>query len=353
MLGSVRTSTGLDGVSAVTEAAEAVGLITQTPPTDVAADLILVNPAGGRITVQVKRASVASADGLESRIRRWTDSGTSTGLRVLVADRISLQSRSLLRDAGWGWLDLRGHLHLAGEGLFIDADVPRMNDLTGRPGPLAGTVGEETAALMLLDPAKTASVRAIARTLHRAPSSVSTAIASLREAGLVDEHRRPVIPDLFWELAARWHPLERDVQQAPSAHLPGADTSVGEALRLGLENIEATTGWALTDTLAAAAYGAPVATRSGYPPDFYVTDQSVLRRAVHLLGPAHSHESRGATIRIAPFSMICNRRIDSDAETWPLARPLFVALDLARDPGRGREILDAWSPPPGKGHRVW
>ena len=32
-------------------------------------------------------------------------------------------------------------------------------------------------------------------------------------------------------------------------------------------------------------------------------------------------------------------------EHWPLANPLFVALDLARDPGRGRQILDGWQPP--------
>jgi hypothetical protein len=29
---------------------------------------------------------------------------------------------------------------------------------------------------------------------------------------------------------------------------------------------------------------------------------------------------------------------------WPLAHPLFVALDLASDPGRGTEILAGWRP---------
>jgi hypothetical protein len=36
---------------------------------------------------------------------------------------------------------------------------------------------------------------------------------------------------------------------------------------------------------------------------------------------------------------------------WPVAHPLFVALDLAQDTGRGREILDAWTPT--EGTRVW
>ncbi len=40
-------------------------------------------------------------------------------------------------------------------------------------------------------------------------------------------------------------------------------------------------------------------------------------------------------------------------ETWPLAQPLFVALDLAQDLDRGRAILDTWTPPPGAGQRVW
>jgi len=36
----------------------------------------------------------------------------------------------------------------------------------------------------------------------------------------------------------------------------------------------------------------------------------------------------------------------------PLAAPLFVALDLAQDVGRGREILNTWDPPEGWA-RVW
>lgn len=53
--------------------------------------------------------------------------------------------------------------------------------------------------------------------------------------------------------------------------------------------------------------------------------------------------------------MICSRRVDATGwanEIWPLAQPLFVALDLAQDPGRGREILADWTPPE-QWHRVW
>jgi hypothetical protein len=175
----------------------------------------------------------------------------------------------------------------------------------------------------------------------------------MRQASLVDDRRRPVVPDLFWELADRWKPKTTDLQNSPSLTTGRAVGSVDEALRLGLSDVAATIGWALTDTLAAAAYGAPVGARSEYPPDFYVPDQVTMRRALHLLGSAPSHESRAATIRVAPFPLICARRIDWPHEPWPLARPLFVALDLANDPGRGQEILSGWSPQPEAGQRVW
>lgn len=351
----MHATTGVEGVHELREAATAVGLIVDESPTDDAgADLILINPAGGRVLAQVKRMSLASIDGLERRIRQWDiRPDGKTGIQVIVADRVTEQARQLLRTAGWSWLDLRGHLHLAGKGLFVDTDVPRLRERPSPSTPIAGQVGVEVAAMLLLDPSRPASVRDVARTLKRAPSSVSQAITRMRDAGLVDEHRKPTIPNLFWELAERWHPVQTDVQLAPSPGVTAVGGSVNEALRLGLEDIETTTGWALTDTVAAAAYGAPIGARADHPPDFYVPDQAVLRRATHLLGAAHSHDSRGATIRIAPVSMVCAHRIDWRDETWPLARPLFIALDLARDPGRGREVLDGWTPPPEAGHRVW
>jgi hypothetical protein len=48
------------------------------------------------------------------------------------------------------------------------------------------------------------------------------------------------------------------------------------------------------------------------------------------------------------------RRVDLDKSPveWPLAHPLFVALDLAQDVGRGREVLDRWTPDT-RWPRVW
>jgi hypothetical protein len=349
-----RTS-GAEGVEELRDAAAAVGLAVEIASTDEGVDLVLVNPAGGRILAQVKRVSLASVDSLERQIGGWNArSGSRSTILVVVADRITEEARQKLRAGGRSWLDLRGHLHLAGEGLFVDTDIPRLHEvIPGRSIPLTGRVSQEVAAALLLDPSQPASIRQIARTLHRAPSSVSEAIANMQEAGLVDEERRPAIPHLFWAFAERWQPVSQDVQRQPSPGIVGVNGPVNDALRLGLNDVEATTGWALTDTLAAAAYGAPFGARSDHPPDFYVPDQAIMRRALHLLGTASSHESRAATIRVAPSPLICARRVDWPHETWPLARPLFVALDLARDPGRGREVLGDWTPPPKAGHRVW
>jgi len=350
----VTSSFGVDGVAALRDAAAAVGLSVELngPDGDVGPDLVVVTPSGDRILLQLKQQSLASAEGLDQRIARWMSQAPDiSGVRVVVADRVTREAREVLKDAGWGWLDLRGHLHLAGPGVFVDADVPAMRESSVRSAPLAGRVGVEVAAQLLLSPDEPARVRKIAAELGRAPSSVSHTLTGMQEAGLVDAHRRPAVPELFWELAAIWQPIQADVRTVPAQ----GDGAVNDALKMGLDAIARTSGWALSDSVAAATYGAPVALRSDHPPDFYVPDSGILRRAVHLLGAAADHDSRFATIRVAPVPMVCARRVDPAGwadQVWPLALPLFVALDLAQDAGRGREVLDGWTPHHG-GRRVW
>lgn len=344
---------GGQGVEELRDAAAAVGLAAEPAPADSGVDLVLVTPAGGRILAQVRRVSLASIDTLNRQLVPQHGRSQNSPVVVLVADRVTEQARQRLREAGWSWLDLRGHLHLSSAGLFVDADVPSLKRASGPSTPLAGRVGQEVAAFLLLDPTRPASIREIARTINRSPSSVSEAIARMRDAALIDKHGKPTVPHLFWELAERWQSVSMDVETYPSPAVTGVPGAINDALRLGLDNVATTTGWALTDTMAAVAYGAAVAARSDHPPDFYVPDQAVMRRALHLLGVAPSRQNRAATIRVAPFTLVCTQRVDLPSETWPLARPLFVALDLAQDPDRGREVLAGWTPPPGVGPRVW
>ncbi|SDD01167.1 transcriptional regulator [Actinokineospora iranica] len=343
---------GRDAEDALIGAVEVLGLAARAPiEAGLSRDLVLVLPDGRELGIQVKSASLITADSLPSQLRRWSESLAGDQARVIVADRITAEARNSLSQAGWSWLDLRGHLRLIGPGVFIDSDIPALvKPGVDRQG-ISGQVGVELSALLLLDPTRRVGVRAAATMLARAPSSVSEAFTALRAAGLVDGENRPAAPELFWELAEKWKPVSRDLASIP---VPGRGRD-NAALRLGLDDIESDVGWALTDTVAAAVYGAPVSIRASHPPDFYVPDQGTLRRAVPLLGTATVPSSRAGRVRVAPVSLVCARRIDVAAwadEKWPLANPLFVALDLAQDPGRGREILDGWTPRE-VGHRVW
>lgn len=345
-----------DAVDALVDAVRSLGLDVRFMAGvggDAGLDVAIVLPGGGEtVAVEIKVASLVTADSAVGQLRRWSKVTGHDVVPLVVADRITADARDLLNRAEWSWLDLRGHLKFVGPGLFIDSAVPPLDKPGPTPQGLSGQVALELAALLLLDPTSRIGVRAAAVTLSRAPSSVSAAFAALRAAGLVDAQRGPVLPALFWELAEHWKPAGRDVANVPVPGGGGRDNSV---LGLGLEDVEATVGWALTDTVAAIHYGAPVSIRADQPPDFYVPDQSVLRRATRLLGSAITPSARAARIRVAPVPLVCARRVDAMGwtnESWPLAAPLFVALDLAQDPGRGREILDMWQPGE-RWHRVW
>lgn len=313
---------------------------------------------GGRLlAVEIKGAGTVSAGDLSQRLERWeaqadTDDKAEV-LPVLVADMIVESARELLREHGWGWLDLRGHLYLKAPGVFVDSDVPPLRERPGRARALSGVVGLEVACLILLDPDRPLSVRAMARALKRSASTVSNILGLLRDEGRIARDGTVDAQGLFWRVADVWPRTSVALASVPE---PGTG-SVNAALRLGLEDVESAPGWALTDTLAAALYGAPVGVRSDYPPDFYVPTLAVQRRAVELLGPATDRARRRATVKVAPVPMVCQRRVDGAAreqgnEHWPLAHPLFVALDLAGDPGRGSEILESWRPPE-PWRRVW
>ncbi len=331
------------------DALSQVGVLASLPPAgaDDGVDLWL---EPGHVAVQVKRWSLVSEDVARRAIVESLRLPGSL-LLVVVADRVTRHARRQLADAGVGYLDLRGRLALRTEHQVVNTDVetaPRQADPTS---PLNGRAGIEVAARLLMAPMAGPSVRGLAGAVGRAPSTVSTILRGLRESGLVDEQHRVAGTRLFWELTTRWSPGGTPLAQEPPA---GRHTRVTVPLRLGLEDVEETTGWALTDTAAAAAYGAPVAARSDQVLDFFVPDQVTVRRAVNLLGAVTSTVDAACIIRVAPIDTVCARRYDVSHNMfhWPLAHPVFVALDLARDVGRGREVLDSWTPPE-RWTRVW
>ncbi|ASR55557.1 hypothetical protein CBP52_11160 [Cellulomonas sp. PSBB021] len=316
---------------------------------DAASDLELL-VGGARVPVQVKRWSVFPEHAVRTN-PAFRPGATSPGVRVVVADRIGVDARRALEAAGWGWLDLRGMLHVEGQDLFIHAEVPAVRDRPRPRDPLGAPAGLEIACALLSSPAEDHAVRGLARRLGRSPSTVSELLSALRDASLVEGSTFRPAPELFWSVVDVWPGNRVGLASAPG---PGMGAAY-EVLGLGFEDVAATTGWALTDTLAAAAYGAPVAARADRPADFFVPTEVSLRRARSLLGVARSPAEVRCTVRVAPVPEVCRVRVDAadlSVEADALAAPVFVALDLAQDAGRGREILDDWTPPE-PWTRVW
>ena len=306
---------------------------------------VLIDPEGVAVPLHLKWRSLVTDDVAGRLLADATPGGTL----LVAADRVTDSARTALISGGAGYLDLRGRLALRSERLVIDAEIPSIVGRASRSEALSGTVGLEVATALLMDPGERVSVRGLARHLGRSPSTVSEVLAALRREGLVDEANLITGTGLFWQVADRWPRDRTFLVQAPSPD----DPALRLPLRLGLDDVTAS-GWALTDSVAAAAYGAPLAVRSDQILDFFVPDIAVLRRATTLLGEGHSPATVRATVRVAPVPVVVRERVhlEADHSAWPLAHPLFVALDLAQDDGRGREILDTWTPDQ-RWTRVW
>lgn len=312
---------------------------------DQGVDLVL-EPGG--VEVQVKHRALVTGE-VAQRLLRETPLPPHRVLLV-VADRVTEDARAVLTGHRAGYFDLRGHLAMRSATIVIDVDVEPVSERAERTGALNGTVGLEVATALLMNPAEGVAVRELARRLGRSTSTVSEILAALRRAGVVDERHRVEGTELFWEVSERWPAGRIDLARLP---MPG-DATLIRSLRLELDDAEQTTGWALTDSAAAAAYGAPLAVSTGQLLDFYIPDQATARRATTLLGAAPSRAQARCAIRVAPVPAACSRRLDlaNNPFEWPLAHPVFVALDLAQDAGRGREVLADWTPPE-RWTRVW
>jgi hypothetical protein len=279
--------------------------------------------------------TVAAVDSLSlAGVRRLTDED-----RLIVGDKLSREAREHLTAAGGSWFDRRVGAHLVHGNRTFDVRFAGENpsDRAGAPapfrgdGPIRGRAGVSYAAALLLTPDDPPTMRAVAREVGMSPQSVSNAAKLLAEHGLVVDGRA-VLPDLFWAIADGWRPVSTSgVATAPEPDTPRLTTNVDD-----LDE----PGWALGGDQAARALGAPVFTTDDRP-TYWVPSQTEARRAERTLG-ATDASTRVATILVPPTPLVVTRRVAH--APWPLAHPLFVALDLARDQGRGREILDQWHP---------
>ncbi|MCZ7537936.1 MAG: hypothetical protein M5T61_19710 [Acidimicrobiia bacterium] len=332
----------LDAVAALHRAAEDVGLRVERTSGTVE-DLAITAPDGTTFVVEVKAASIPTLDKLRS-LAATRHPGRPT---VVVADQLSPPARELLDATGIGWLDRRGHLRLVAEGLYVDSDttpIRRREETPESTRPVVGRSGLAAAAALLMDPDDPMRGSDIARTARLNPSSITRAMSAL-VAGHLAERRgrgdyRPIVPDLFWALADEW---PRDGTSIRWAIPPEDDDQLG----FNRGDLSAP-GWAAAGVSGALAWGAPLAATADYPVTLYVPDAQLVRRAQILHGEGTGDEAR---LSVDPIGLITSRRFDGGTLVWPLAHPLFCALDLTGS-ARDREALEQWTPS-GDFTRVW
>jgi hypothetical protein len=348
-----RDSLQADAVDALTVALTLAGVqVRREAPDGPVGPFLVLDGANRSITLEVKATSVADPGRVNAMLQdsaRHRSSQSSADAVVLVADEVSEASRDLLREHGWGYLDRRGRLWLRTEDLIInDTDIeplPRHRGEDPPTNPPSGRIAMGMSLWMLMHPKQAAGVRSLARELDCSPSTSHDALKRLQAAALVRPDNTPLIPELFWAVADRWRPERHHVAREPN---PGDDMS---SFGFGSHG----SNFVISNDVAAAAWGAPVVVQSGQRLDFYVPP-TVLNRAVRLLGPA-SVADRGATLSAAPIRAVSEEAFDHPSRStpwlyWPLSHPAVVALDLAQDQSRGREILADWDAPEGF-VRVW
>ncbi len=288
--------------------------------------------------------------------------------KIVVANQLSADAkdefarRDIVSDNfRWSWLDRRGELQLnhptaTGVYHFDRGALDHRASLPGgwrlaapaSNGPIRGRAGISYAAAILLDPTRRPSIREVAAQVGMSHGAVGDAAKLLRESGLIRPTGEPETPDLFWALAAAWGPT----RITPVAAVPTHDQAKRWKARaddLGQP------GWAIGGDDAAGAWGAPVFA-SGGRPWIWVPTEAGARRAERSLTPA-SWDDYSAVAAVPPTLLVCRYRLTPpsmvEPDYLPTTHPLFLALELAQDPARGREILDQWTPSDPKIHRVW
>jgi hypothetical protein len=252
---------------------------------------------------------------------------------VVVADRISEPGREVLRRAGWGWFDRRGHVRVWAPGVRIEAPLPAPDrrDRTRLGNPWT-QVGLEVALAALLHPDDPVTARRVAPVIGRSVGAVHELVRRFAEVGLIGRTtHQPLLPELFWETAAQW------------------PDDGWLALPVGLDQIAAKLGGETlvrVDERAATLGGARIAAAGDLPARAYLPSAAALRRVRSLV--QHEAPTR-CWVRTAPVTCLPENteHPPSADHPWRVAHPIVCALRLAADPARGREVVESWGIVPG------
>jgi hypothetical protein len=311
------------------------------------ADLI-VRDGAKVVAIEVKSGPKVPSP---AQVKKLVEAGRTSGAKthhVLVADRVLSSSAQVLEKAGWNWFERRGRLHLFAPGLRIDVPVASSLAPPRSPAAMATAVGREVAAALLVGACdgEDSSIRRLAATTQRSVGAVQGALKALRSEGLLDD-RGPLVPDLFWALVEPWRLHER-----PSWALEDLPTPLDQLLVRG--------------EVAGASWGAPVVLGAGAPLDLLAGAEYDLNALHFRIGPVGVHV---ATLSVASASVLVTTATEREvsvplpgvAGVRPARRiekrfvihPVFVALELAAERARGREILEEWTELPEGKHHVW
>lgn len=254
------------------------------------------------------------------------DSLLDTAGSIVVADQLPAATRQRLNDAAISWFDRRGHLRIVAGPIWIDTDTPsapRPRSSARTPPAVSGRAQISLAAAYLLGEGRP-GIRDLARQVGLSPTAISKARAALIAAGLLNAG--PAIPELFWALADAWAPSWTALARVPGP----AD------------------GLAATGTLAAIELGVGLAAVR-WPVELLGASEHLVEAACLRCGVAD--DDGACRIAVAPTPLATANLTGLTVADHPVARPLFVALELAQDPARGAEALDSWNPPGTQ--RVW
>jgi hypothetical protein len=325
-----------DAADALSRSLDAVGLVGERflAAAHQEPDLVMSVPGGPEVAFEVRAVSIPTPN----QIEHFLVSRSSARGVIVVADRVPSTIRRELNERGVSWLDRRGHLRLTGPGLFVDADVPpsprRGASTDVDRDAIAGRSGLAAATGLLLRPDEPMRVSEIARVAGLNPSSITRAMASLAAANLAERRGRgqyrALVPELFWALSDVW-PRTRTTVQWSGAHADPGDAS-----------------WVAGGVRGALVWGAPIVATADLPIDLYLPDERTIRRLVV------EHEGgEGSEVRLTvdPNGFVRREARQTPSFPWPVALPLFCALDLTAT-ARDREALDQWTPPE-EFTRVW
>jgi len=287
-----------------------------------------VRTVDGRLVVDGTRLTLPVVErahphpGVVAEIVRTTD-----GPGLLVADRLSESARQVLRDAGWSWLDRRGHARIWVPGLRLDAPIGLGGDRARGAGTSPWTpVGLEVALHVLIHPADAVAARAIAKDTGRSAGGTQEIVNRFVAEGLIGKASRlPVLPDLFWEAASHW-PDDGWVALPEPIDAVAASLGAGALTRV--------------DERAATLGGARINAAADLPARCYVNKAS-LRRLRHMVDPDRSART---WVRLSPVQWLPELDgFEPDADhPWRVAHPILCALRLGADRARGREIVEDW-----------